>query len=645
MKKNLLLTLGAVFIIGNSIQTQAQNINTLAGTGAAAYTADGVISTSSAVNNPYGVAVDQAKNVYIADYGNNRIRKIDHTTGIITTIAGTGVGGYTLDTGSIVVAATSAMIKTPRGIAIDNAGNIYFSDYGNNRIRKINTSGIISTIAGNFDGLPAYYGDGGKADTSHVGFPWGLVVDNAGNVIFADQSNNRIRKINTSGIISTIAGTGSATYGGDGGPATLAKIQVPMGVALDAAGNIYIADDGNNRIRKINTSGIISTICGSATYGFTGDGGPASAAKLYLPQSIATDVVGNIYICDVDNNRIRKINPAGIITTLVGNGNAAYSGDGGPANLAEINQSTGVAVDTTGNIYIADNGNNRVRIINALLHAPYFIRGHNSVLTVCPGESYIDSLLSVFDIDTAQTETWSLISGPSHGIVIAAYTTPSTGGVLNTSLLKYSPVAGYFGTDSFQIRVTDGGLSDTTTIHVTVISSPNALPISGKDSLCSGPAHQITLSDATPGGVWSSFNNSIATVGAGSGVVTGIIPGSDTIYYSVTNMCGTGRAELHITVNPIAICPTYVNTLTGSKESGISLFPNPNTGTLTVNLSSNIEEEARFIITNLTGQKVKEFISNTNKSVEIQLNEPPGVYFMSAITAHGKWVAKMTIIR
>ena len=153
-----------------------------------------------------------------------------------------------------------------------------------------------------------------------------------------------------------------------------------------------------------------------------------------------------------------------------------------------------MAVDTTGNVYISDNGNNRVRIINALLHAPYFTKGHNSNLTVCPGESGIDSLLSVFDIDTGQTETWSLISGPSHGTVFATYTTTSTGSVLNTSLLTYSSSPGYFGPDLFQVRVTDGGLSDTTTIHVTVVASPNALPISGKDSLCPGPGHTNYLS-------------------------------------------------------------------------------------------------------------------------------------------------------
>ena len=642
MKKNLLLTILTIVITGNSFLVRAQNINTLAGTGVATYTADGVAASSSAVNTPYGVAVDLQRNVYIADYNNNRIRKVDYITGLISTIAGTGTGGFTGDG----AAATLAQIKQPRGICVDNLGNVFFSDYGNNRLRRIDhTTNFITTIAGNFDGLPAYYGDGGLADTSHVYFPWGLAVDNAGNVIFADNGNNRVRKINTAGIISTIGGNGISAYGGDGGPATLAKIQYPFGVALDAAGNIYVADEGNNRIRKINTSGIITSIAGSATYGFSGDGGPSSAAQLYLPQGIATDVAGNIYICDMNNNRIRKINAAGIISTIVGTGTPGYSGDGGPAVLAEINQITGVAVDTSGNIYISDNNNNRIRATSFPVHAPSFVKGHNTVLLACQGESFIDSLLPVFDIDLGQTETWSLISGPYHGAVAANYVTTSTGGVLTTSLLTYDATIGYFGLDSFQVRVTDGGLSDTTMIHVTVIPSPTPPAITGKDTLCAGGPHQITLSDATPGGVWSTYNSTVAIVNPGTGVVTGITTGVDTVYYTVTNQCGAGKVAHFIYVRPNSICLSGVNTTVVNSENGIVLFPNPTNGMLTVNLSSDIQEEVHFIITNLTGEKVTEFNANTNKPIDIRIDQPTGIYFISANTAHGRWVEKMTIIR
>ena len=554
MKKKFILSFPVFIISGFFSLVNAQIISTYAGTGIATYGGDTGPAISAGLNTPYGVAADNAGNVYIADYGNHRIRKVD-PSGTIITVAGTGTAGFTGDS----AAATLAEIRNPRGIAVDAAGNIFFSDYGNNRIRKINTSGIITTIAGNADGLPGYCSDGGMADTSHVGFPWGVAVDTAGNVYFADQMNCRVRKIDTAGIISTIGGMGIAAFGGDGGPATSAKIQYPMGVALDDTGNIYVADEGNNRIRKISTSGIISTIAGSAVYGFSGDGGPSTAAKLYYPQGIAVDGVGNIYIADVNNNRIRKINTAGIISSITGDGTAGYNGDGILATTAEVNQATGIAVDTAGRVFIADNNNNRIRYIHTLLHAPAFVKGHILHLSSCDtGKLSIDSLMSVIDADAGQTEIWSLLSGPSHGTAVVADTMTSTAGILVTTGLSYKATSGYSGDDTFKVRVTDGSYSDTTTVYVR--------------------------------------------------------------------------------------CPTEVKSI---NESGnrIVISPNPNTGILTVKLLSDINESASFIITNITGEKVKEFIEVTNKPIEIRLNEPTGVYFISAITSYGKTADKITIVR
>jgi len=605
-------------------------INTFAGTGAAAYGGDGSAATAAGVNNPYGVAVDHAGNVYVADYGNNRIRKIN-TAGIISTIAGTGTAGFSGDNGP----ATIAEIYAPRGIATDAAGNVYFSDYANNRIRKINTAGIISTIAGT--GAVGYAGDNGPATSAELNFAWGIAVDATGNVIIADQINCRVRRINTSGIISLVGGTGIAFFGGDGGQATAAGIQYPMGVAVDGGGNIYVADDGDNRIRKINPAGIISTIAGSPVYGFTGDGGPSTLARLYYPQGVATDAAGNIYIADLNNNRIRKINTSGIINTIAGDGTAGFSGDGGSPVTAAINQSTGVAVDLAGNVYISDNDNNRIRIIHNLSHAPYFIGGHNQSITLCPTEFFsIDSLLAVYDASAGLTETWSVISPALHGTLTAAYTTTSTGGILTPTGLTYLPAAGYTGNDSFKVRVNDGSLSDTTTIYVTILSLPSAGTITGTDSLC--PGDTLSLADTATGGAWSSSNTSLAMVTA-AGLITGLAPGTCNIIYTVTNICGTATAFFPFLLN--TDCINRVSSVSVNAE--ISISPNPGAGTLTVRLNANTNEDVHFIITNITGQMVKNIMARTNTSVDIRLDSPPGVYFLTAITAYGKYAGKIVV--
>jgi len=333
-------------------------ISTIAGDGVLGHSGDGSPATAAELNAPQGVAVDGSGNVYIADMGNNVIRKVN-TTGIISTFAGiwgdSGDGG---DGGP----AVSAGLGYPAGVAVDGSGNVYIADFVNNKIRKVNTSGIISTIAGN--GITGYSGDGGSATVAELYTPQGVAVDGSGNVYIADQANNKIRKVNTSGIISTIAGNGITGYSGDGTSATAAELNASHGVAVDGSGNVYIADYGNNRIRKVNTSSIISTIAGNGTYSHSGDGGPATVAELNTPNYVALDGAGNVYIADLANNKIRKVNTSGIISTIAGNGITGYSGDGGPATGAELNTPHGVAVDGSGNVYIADYNNNVIRKVN-----------------------------------------------------------------------------------------------------------------------------------------------------------------------------------------------------------------------------------------------------------------------------------------
>ncbi len=334
-------------------------ISTVAGNGSFGYTGDGVAATTAALNSPSGIAVDAAGNLYIADTSNNRVRKVVAASGAISTIAGNGTNNFSGDGGP----ATSAQMNSPFGVTQDSSGNLYISDSGNNRIRKVTTSGIISTFAGN--GASGFSGDGGLAASAQLSGPAGLAVDAAGNLYIADVNNNRIRKVTPAGIISTVAGSSSQGFAGDGGPATSAKLTLPEGVAVDATGNLYIADMFNNRIRMV-TGGTISTIAGNGQQGFSGDGGPATGASLNNPQGVAVDASGNLYIADTRNSVIRKVALTGVISTVAGTGGlAGFSGDGGPATSSFLNFPSAVAVDATGNLYISDTNNSRIRYVAA----------------------------------------------------------------------------------------------------------------------------------------------------------------------------------------------------------------------------------------------------------------------------------------
>jgi len=310
--------------VSNMITTIAGNNTSGSGSGSSG---DGGLATSATLLNPTDVVADNNGNIYLNDGGTTfSIRKVD-ANGIISRFAGNNTSGFSGDGGQ----AASAQLNYPQGLALDNNGNLYISDMGNRVIRKVSTSGVISTIAG-IPGSFGYSGDGGLATSAQLGAPSGIAVDAAGNIYFSDPGKHVIRKINTSGIISTIAGTGNTSgYSGDGGLATAAKLYGPNDICLDAQGNLYIADRDNHCIRKVNTSGIISTIAGIGgflNYGFTGDGGAATSAKLNKPQSVSVDNLGNLYISDYTNNRIRKVNTSGIISTIAGNGQSAVLGDG-----------------------------------------------------------------------------------------------------------------------------------------------------------------------------------------------------------------------------------------------------------------------------------------------------------------------------
>jgi sugar lactone lactonase YvrE len=332
-------------------------ISTIAGDGTEGFSGDAGQATAAELGQPQGVGVDISGNVYIADTYNYRIRKVT-TAGIISTIAGDGVGGYSGDGGQ----ATAAELGAVGNVTADGSKNIYIADQSNGCIRKINTSGIINFVAGTCATAGAYSGDGGQATAAKFNFPSDVQLDASGNMYIADQNNNAIRKVTKStGIISTIAGMGPTHggYSGDGGQATAAKLYAPSSVALDASGNLYIADFGNEVIRMVTAStGIITTIAGTGTSGYTGDGGNATAAELDNPYGVAV-YSGNVYIAVTPDNAIRMV-ASGIINTVAG-GSAGFGGDCGEGGSAQLNAPCRVAVDAYGNFLTADQANYRIR--------------------------------------------------------------------------------------------------------------------------------------------------------------------------------------------------------------------------------------------------------------------------------------------
>jgi trimeric autotransporter adhesin len=363
MRKSLLCF--SLLALSSSLFTlsEAQTISTFAGTGGTGYNGDNIQATAAEFFVPEDVAVDDSGNVYVADLLNNRIRKITAATGIITTVAGNGTAGHSGDGGP----ATAAEIDEPSGVCVDTAFNIYIADYQSNKVRKVNKrTGIITTIAGT--GGNGYNGDNIQATSAELSNDEDIAVDDSGNVYIMDTGNYRIRKVSkTTGIITTLAGNGVNSYSGDGGPATAAEMGHAELLVSDAIGNIYFGDEDNDRVRYINKStGIITTVCGNGTASFSGEGGPATAAEISGPEGTTLDAAGNLYFADIGDNHALTVNKtSGIMTDAAGDGTNGFFGDGGPATNAELAAPTGIAMDKFGNLYIADQGNGRIRKVSS----------------------------------------------------------------------------------------------------------------------------------------------------------------------------------------------------------------------------------------------------------------------------------------
>ncbi len=634
--------------------TPSGTISTFAGDGTMFYSSDGVPATSTSIGQPYGIIALASGDVVICDEANNIVR-IVNSSGIVNTLAGNFYWGYGGDGG----AATDAMIAFASGITVDPSGNLLIADSDNGRIRSINASGNINTIAGGYvgagraattasfmftddvaiDGSGNFYvscsfyhqvwkinssgvlslfagngsatyfgtGDGGAATAANMVAPMGIAADRYGNIYIADQNDNRIRKVDASGVITTIAGSGSAAYGGDGGAATAADIYNPAGVAVDTSGNVYIADTWNHVIRKINTSGIISTIAGNGTYGYSGDGGPATAAALSIPVRLSTDRLGNLYIADGDGRTIRKVDASGTITTFAGNGTAGYSGDGGAATAAELAYPSGVFAAADGSVYIADGANWNVRrvdpsgIITTIAGSPYTGfsgdggPGTNARLSfptgVCAdpsGNVYIADKdnYRIRKISGCTTPAAGTISGSTTVCVGATVTLVSSGaggGSWSSSAAGVATVNSSgavtgmsAGTANITYTVTNSCGSAFTTSTIAVINTPSAGTISGPSSVCVGATISLSSSGAS-GGSWTSSASGIATVTSG-GAVIGVSVGAATITYTVTNSCGSAYTTSTITVNPLPSAGTLSGPSTVCVGASISLSSSGATG-------------------------------------------------------------------
>lgn len=379
----------------------AYSVNTYAGNGTAGFSGDGSAAVNAQLNGPAGIAIDSSGNLYVADQVNNRVRKITKD-GNITTVAGNGTAGYTGDN----AAATNAELSSPQGVAVDSSGNLFIADSGNHVIRKVSGNNITTVAGFNLIG-PGYSGDNGPATNAQLWTPSAVAVDASGKLYIADTGNSAIRMVSGT-TITTVAGNGFFGFTGDGVAATSTMLNAPSGVAVDSAGKIYIGDSNNNRVRVVGLDGIITTLAGSSTPGFSGDGGPAAKANLKQPRGVAIDGSGNIFIVDSFNFRIRMIAPTGTIFTVAGSGVAGSQGNGGPATVAQFLFPTGIAIDGAGNLYVTDSQNNRVQVLNPSAAVPTIFPGgvvsseaFGGSTSIAPG-TWIEIYGSTFSTTTRQ---------------------------------------------------------------------------------------------------------------------------------------------------------------------------------------------------------------------------------------------------
>jgi len=666
----LILSLLFSSVLKRENNLNGQNIITIAGNGGVGYSGDGGPATAATFYYPRGAAIDKAGNLYIADGSNNVIRMIN-LGDTISTFAGNGTAGYSGDGGL----ATNASFNYPYALATDASGNVYICDVNNSSVRKIDRGDTITTIAGN--GTTGYSGDSGFATAAELNAVHGVAVDRKGNIYLADYGNNRIRKINDTGMISTIAGNGTAGFSGDSGMATAAEISSPIGIAVDSLGNIYIADYGNERIRKINDTGMISTIAGNGNTGYTGDGGPATSAEMFGPITFALDDSGNIYFSDVENNAVRKIDRTGIISTIAGNGSAGFSGDGGLATAAQLYWPEGLAKDSKGNIYISEVLNCRSREIPIPLTATT-----DSVINICKAGNLGSIKVTPEGGRSPYTYSWSngqtsasatgLTSG-SYTVTIkdmANYMAQDTASIIEPPVLTVSPLAtpttvcsgtpailainAAGGTNVYTYSWSTGATTSTlsvspdsgttysfivmdksgctydSSVRVNTLPTPTVSLSITKDTMCIN-----FMSDALMGTPLGGTFSGAGVVGSNFDAnIAGV--GTHAITYTYTAVNGCSNSS---TVNALVNACTGIDPLNAA-ENGVEVYPNPFNQSIDITIDAS--DPVTIDLYTMIGQNISYGLMKQGSHIINTGSLPSGIYMMQVKTNNGVFYKKLT---
>ncbi len=568
--------------IGPALAFTPGIISTVAGNGLGGYDQDGIAATAAELHSPAGVTVDSAGNLYIADFTNNRIRKVGNG-GQISTVAGEGDCCFSADN----IPATTARIGGPVGVAVDGGGNLYIAEYTGSRVRKVAVNGIITTFAGN--GNQGQSGDNGPATSAELSQPWGLALDGLGNLYIADSGNCEIRKVDSAGTITTVAGNGSCGNSGDNGPATSAKLSNAMGIAVDAIGELYIADSFNLAIRKVGLNGVISTIA------YSGDGGLGLSATF----GVALDAAGNLYAADFGHNRIRKISPLGVISTLAGTGSSGFSGDSGPATGAMLVGPTGLALDGAGNLYVADRNGNRVRKVDVSTSALSFPNTNVAQSSATQNVVVADVGNAGFTMSSFGISSNFQLPAPIPGDCLV--NTPLPAGAVCNLEAYFAPVGS--GPITGTISVTDTAPNSPQLVNLSgtgisndfsISASPNTVSIqqgassstSISTALTSGSSQTVAFSiSGVPVGASASFIPSSVTAGQGATLNLGAGTAAPNTY-SLT-VTGTAASGSHSTSVSLTVTPLTVGVAVGTSPPGLAFTVDDGSGPVNYSTTQN----------------------------------------------------------
>ena len=601
-----------IFIIFPCL-SYSQIITTIAGNGNAFYSGDNGLAISAGVYFPVSVCTDSIGNLFIVEQLDYRIRRVDVSTGVISTFVGNGIAGYNGDN----IISTNAQLNYPIGIITDTIGNFYIADGNNNRIRKVNTNGLITTIAGN--GVPTYSGDSTLATLSSIYSPTGITIDRFGNIAFSDNHNNRIRKISSIGIISTIAGNGIQGYYGDNGLANNAQINSPIGISVDTLGNFYFIDYNNSRLRKISmNNNFISTICGTGVNGYNSDGILSNIAQINQPRGVFVDKNNDILIADAYNNRIRKINViSGIISTVAGTGIAGFSGDGYSPTIAKLNGPSYVYADRHNDYYITDGANHRVRkIINSF---PINALPSN---IICSGTS-VTFEAGVISACTSPSYQWSV-----NGVNVGT----------NSATFTYIPLDG--DTISCIMMCIGGGSIHSRPVIMQVDSMNHPyISLTGTTSVSVGNPVTINATVTNAGStyyiIWMNHGVTFATtnVPPASGNGTTYTKGAGTDSISAKVVVTGGGCYDSATTATYTTVTTTVGISNINNANDVQVYPNPTNNLLHID---NVKGDINYRLQNIVGQCLQiGILQQANNKLNVH-ELPAGIYLLELTNTIGQ---------